>query len=85
MDIVRERLEREYDLELLATTPNVEYHAYLTNGTMAVVRNPSEMPDEGVIERVEEPYVARQHHRADARTWARSWSSARGGAPTSST
>jgi GTP-binding protein LepA len=57
MDIVRERLEREYDLELLATTPNVEYHAYLTDGTMAPVRNPAEMPPETSIERVEEPFV----------------------------
>ena len=57
MDIVRERLEREYDLELLATTPNVEYHAYLTDGTTAPVRNPAEMPPEASIERVEEPYV----------------------------
>jgi GTP-binding protein LepA len=58
MDIVRERLEREYDLELLATTPNVEYHAYLTNGDQVVVRNPAEMPDQVRIEHVEEPYVA---------------------------
>jgi GTP-binding protein LepA len=58
MDIVRERLEREYDLELLTTMPNVEYHAYLTNGTMVSVRNPSQLPDATLIERVEEPYVA---------------------------
>ncbi len=58
MDIVRERLEREYDLELLTTLPNVEFHAYLTNGTMQVVRNPAEMPDPGHIERVEEPFVS---------------------------
>jgi GTP-binding protein LepA len=57
MDIVRERLEREYDLELLATTPNVEYHVSLTNGDVVIVRNPAEMPDEGVIDHVEEPYV----------------------------
>jgi GTP-binding protein LepA len=57
MDIVRERLEREYDLELLATTPNVEYHVYLTNGAMAPVRNPFEMPSESSISRVEEPFV----------------------------
>jgi GTP-binding protein LepA len=57
MDIVRERLEREYDLELLATTPNVEYHAYLADGMMAPVRNPAEMPSEASIDRVEEPYV----------------------------
>jgi GTP-binding protein LepA len=58
MDIVRERLEREYDLELLTTMPSVEYHAYLTNGTMTVVRNPVQMPEANYIDRVEEPYVA---------------------------
>lgn len=57
MDIVRERLEREYGLELLATTPNVEYHVYLTNGEMVSVRNPADMPPEGHIVRIEEPYV----------------------------
>jgi GTP-binding protein LepA len=57
MDIVRERLEREYGLELLATTPNVEYHVYLTNGEMVSVRNPADMPPEGHIARIEEPYV----------------------------
>jgi GTP-binding protein LepA len=58
MDIVRERLEREYDLELITTMPNVEYHAYQTDGAMAVVRNPADMPDAGRIDRVEEPFVA---------------------------
>src|SRR5450759_9706 len=58
MDIVRERLEREYDLELLTTMPNVEYHAYLTDGSMTVVRNPAQMPEATYIERVEEPFVA---------------------------
>jgi GTP-binding protein LepA len=58
MDIVRERLEREYDLELLTTMPSVEYHAYLTNGALTVVRNPAQMPDANYIDRVEEPYVA---------------------------
>jgi GTP-binding protein LepA len=58
MDIVRERLEREYGLELLTTMPNVEYHAYLTNGSMTVVRNPAQMPDATHIERIEEPFVA---------------------------
>jgi GTP-binding protein LepA len=57
MDIVRERLEREYDLDLLATTPNVEYHAYLTDGSMVYVRNPADMPDVARLERIEEPYV----------------------------
>jgi GTP-binding protein LepA len=58
MDIVRERLEREYDLELLATLPSVEYHTYTTAGDLVVVRNPADMPDAGSIERVEEPYVS---------------------------
>ena len=58
MDIVRERLEREYDLDLLATTPNVEYHAYLTNGEMAIVRNPAQMPSTAHLEHIEEPFVA---------------------------
>ncbi len=58
MDIIRERLEREYDLELLTTMPNVEYHVHLTSGSVAVVRNPAQMPEVTLIDRVEEPYVA---------------------------
>jgi GTP-binding protein LepA len=58
MDIVRERLEREYDLELLTTTPNVEYHVFQTDGAMVQVRNPAQMPEAVRIDRVEEPYVA---------------------------
>jgi GTP-binding protein LepA len=57
MDIVRERLEREYDLELLATTPNVEYECTLTNGELAIVHSPSDMPDRGLIEEIREPYI----------------------------
>jgi len=57
MEIVRERLEREYDLSLVATAPNVEYHAYLVDGTMQVVDNPSAMPPTNQIDRIEEPYV----------------------------
>jgi GTP-binding protein LepA len=57
MDIVRERLEREYDLELLATTPNVEYECTLTNGEEVIVHSPSDMPDPGVIEEIREPYI----------------------------
>jgi GTP-binding protein LepA len=57
MDIVRERLEREYDLELLATTPNVEYEVTLTNGDVAEVHSPSDMPDRGLIEEIREPYI----------------------------
>jgi GTP-binding protein LepA len=58
MDIVRERLEREYDLELITTTPNVEYHVFQTDGAMVPVRNPADMPDVMRIDHVEEPYVA---------------------------
>ncbi len=58
MDIVRERLEREYDLELLATTPNVRYEVKLLNsGEVVDVHSPTEMPDPGTIEEVLEPYI----------------------------
>jgi GTP-binding protein LepA len=57
MDIVRERLEREYDLELLATTPNVEYEVTLTNGDVVAVHSPSDMPDRALIEEIREPYI----------------------------
>jgi GTP-binding protein LepA len=57
MDIVRERLEREYGHELLATTPNVEYRVHLRSGEEIVVHSPTEMPDPNSIESVEEPYI----------------------------
>ena len=57
MDIVRERLEREYDLNLLATTPNVEYHVRMSSGEMVEVHSPADMPDPNYIEAVEEPYI----------------------------
>ena len=57
MDIVRERLEREYDLDLLATTPNVSYRVYRTDGTDFEVHSPAAMPDPASIERVTEPYI----------------------------
>jgi GTP-binding protein LepA len=57
MDIVRERLEREYDLELLATTPNVSYEVTLTNGEGVEVHSPVEMPDPGAIAEISEPYI----------------------------
>jgi GTP-binding protein LepA len=57
MEIVRERVEREYDLELVATTPNVEYLANLTDGAIEIVDNPSAMPSPNLIESIEEPYV----------------------------
>ncbi len=57
MDIVRERLEREYDLELLATTPNVEYEVSLTDGEVVRVHSPSDMPDRVLIEEIREPTI----------------------------
>jgi GTP-binding protein LepA len=57
MEIVRERLEREYDLSLVATAPNVEYQLELVNGNVEIVDNPSAMPTPNEIESIEEPYV----------------------------
>ncbi|HEX9506611.1 MAG TPA: translation elongation factor 4, partial [Acidimicrobiia bacterium] len=57
MEIVRERLEREYDLSLVATAPNVEYQIELVDGSVEIVDNPSAMPTPNEIVRIEEPYV----------------------------
>jgi len=57
MEIIRERLEREYDLSLVATAPNVEYRVLLENGRVEVVDNPSSMPDPHELEAIEEPFV----------------------------
>jgi GTP-binding protein LepA len=57
MDIVRERLEREYDLELLATMPSVGFEVTRTSGEELEVHNPSDMPDPGTIAEIREPYI----------------------------
>ncbi|MCG8469950.1 MAG: translation elongation factor 4 [Gemmatimonadetes bacterium] len=57
MEIVQERLEREFDLDLITTLPNVEYEVTLTNGDELTLENPSKMPDRGRIEEVREPFV----------------------------
>jgi GTP-binding protein LepA len=57
MEIVRERLEREFDLSLIATAPSVVYRAHLTNGEMVIVDNPVEMPDPSRIDFIEEPIL----------------------------
>ncbi|MCU0622293.1 MAG: translation elongation factor 4 [Gemmatimonadaceae bacterium] len=57
MEIVQERLEREYDLDLVTTVPSVEYDVFLTDGTEVRVENPALMPPAANIDRVEEPYV----------------------------
>jgi GTP-binding protein LepA len=57
MEIIRERLEREYDLSLVATAPNVEYRVQLADGSVEVVDNPSSMPPPEQVEAIEEPFV----------------------------
>ena len=57
MEIVQERLEREFDLNLVSTVPSVEYHVFKTDGTEVLVENPALMPPSTVIDWVEEPYV----------------------------
>ncbi|ACU94477.1 GTP-binding protein LepA [Cryptobacterium curtum DSM 15641] len=57
MEVVKERLEREFSLDLLATAPSVEYHVYKSSGEMVSLRSPQEMPDPGEIDHIEEPYL----------------------------
>jgi GTP-binding protein LepA len=58
MEIVRERLEREFDLSLIATAPSVEYRAFLTDGTELDVDNPTELPDASRIDHIDEPMLS---------------------------
>ncbi len=60
LEIVQERLEREYDLNIITTVPNVEYQVFKSNGEMILVDNPSFMPDATVIDYVKEPYISAQ-------------------------
>ena len=57
MDVVQERIEREYNIPLIATAPSVVYHAYITDGSMVLVDNPSLLPDPQKIDHIEEPFV----------------------------
>lgn len=57
MEIIQERIEREFNIDLITTAPSVIYDVYMTDGEKVVVDNPSNMPDPQKIERVEEPYV----------------------------
>lgn len=57
MDVIEERLEREFDLDLIATAPSVVYHVYLTDGTMIKIDNPAMLPPSQKIDHIEEPYV----------------------------
>ena len=57
MDIIKERISREFGIELIATAPSVNYHVYLTNGKMVEIDNPSQLPSIQEIDRIEEPFV----------------------------
>src|SRR5450755_918858 len=57
LEIIQERLTREFDLELIATAPSVVYHIYKTNGVMQELHNPVDMPDGSVVDHIEEPWI----------------------------
>ncbi len=60
LEIITERLEREFEMDVITTVPNVSYMAYTTKGDEIVVNNPSELPDPSVIDWIEEPYIKAQ-------------------------
>ena len=60
MEVVKERLEREFDLDLLATAPSVEFHVFKTNGEQLTVHSPQDMPEPGYVDHIEEPYLTAQ-------------------------
>ena len=60
LEIVQERLDREFDLAVITTVPNVTYYAYLKDGTKLTLNNPSDMPDPMSLDRIEEPYIKAQ-------------------------
>ena len=57
MEVVKERLEREFDLDLIATSPSVDYHVYTTAGEMLDIKSPQDLPRPEQIDRIEEPYL----------------------------
>ena len=60
LEIIQERLEREYDLGIIITTPQVTYNCFTTRGEAIIIHNPSDLPDPSTIERIEEPYIRAQ-------------------------
>ena len=60
MEIIQERLDREFDMDVITTVPNVSYNVYSTSGEMVEVHNPSGLPSVTIIERIEEPYIVAQ-------------------------
>ena len=65
LEIIQERLQREYDLTLIFTAPSVLYHVYLRNGQQLAIENPSRLPEPTHLDRIEEPYVSLQVHTPD--------------------
>ncbi len=62
MEIIQERLEREFDLTLITTAPSVQYKVYSQNGDMVIIDNPAKIPDQGKAEKIEEPVIAATVH-----------------------
>jgi GTP-binding protein LepA len=60
MEVVRERLDREFNMNVISTVPNVEYHVHLSDGSQITIENPSRLPDPGRTESIEEPFVKSQ-------------------------
>jgi GTP-binding protein LepA len=60
MEIIQERLEREFNMTVITTVPNVSYYAFTTKGDKIIVNNPSDLPDPSTLDRVEEPYIKAQ-------------------------
>lgn len=60
MEIIQERLEREFNMTVITTVPNVSYHAFLTNGESFIMNNPSDMPDPNKLAHIEEPFIKAQ-------------------------
>lgn len=60
MEIIQERLEREFNMTVITTVPNVSYHAYSTKNELLIVNNPADLPDPSKLDRVEEPYIKAQ-------------------------
>jgi GTP-binding protein LepA len=60
LEIIQERLEREYDLGIIITTPQVTYNCYTTNGELLTIHNPADLPDVSSIDKIEEPYISAQ-------------------------
>lgn len=60
LEIIQERLDREFDMPVITTVPNVSYHVYTTNGEMKILNNPSEFPDPTQLDHIEEPYIKAQ-------------------------